>query len=360
MHFEAAARTARQVLGAEWLDRAAMYEWRRHASSPSETLFLLIFQVDVAQAFNLADAMATAALALPSLIPIDRGRMLIIRARAARKLHQLDVAEDRYRAVRRLGRATHNPELGARAALGIGLIAMSRGNLPEVRRLGRLAVRLARAGNLPHAEHEGRHGLMHVASKQGQLSVAINEAWAMFQCSGGDETREGSDLQALGQLMVDAGRFSAARKVLIAALRRPLVPGAAVVSLGGLAIASSALQDDTSLDWALQQFAIARRANIPPYALVSGLLDCAQASLARGRMSDAEYYRAEVLELGARFGLNEYVIRAESLDTVNPRVRNTPQPSKLSPSASGVVLEVERMATERLPRQVALAAAGVG
>ena len=79
-------------------------------------------------AYAMLAALERAGDAMP---PLELGRVLAQRARVARKADSSDIAEALYKRVDALGRREKAAELSARAAIGFGVLAQFRGNLPR-------------------------------------------------------------------------------------------------------------------------------------------------------------------------------------------------------------------------------------
>src|SRR5688572_23779116 len=114
-----------------------------------------------AGAVVLAREMLTDLLSLTSHAPpLARGLVLLQLGRVCRTLGDLSSAGDLLRAAGELGRAEHVPELEAREALGLAVLARVRGNYPEARKLFERSLQGAAAVGLPDVEGMAHQGLM--------------------------------------------------------------------------------------------------------------------------------------------------------------------------------------------------------
>src|SRR5688572_26104444 len=92
--------------------------------------------------------------------PLARGLILLQLGRVCRTLGDLSSAGDLLRAAGDLGRAEAVPELEAREALGLAVLARVRGNYPEARKLFERSLQGAAAVGLPDVEGMAHQGLM--------------------------------------------------------------------------------------------------------------------------------------------------------------------------------------------------------
>ncbi|HEX7981072.1 MAG TPA: hypothetical protein VF461_20865 [Gemmatimonadaceae bacterium] len=238
---------------------------------------------------------------LPAL---EVGRIMTQRARTARKANAADVAEVLYKRVAKLGRVAAEPELIARAAIGFGVLAQFRGNLPLAARhfekASRMAARVADADLIRLAEQ----GKMVIAAKRGAFADALRHGWAAFSATTGDRERESETLLNLAQLAFDTGHPRAALHGFAAALERGPGPRLRLPALGGAARAAAALGRKDILNWTADQLDAATPVGSFAYPAASALLDLALA-FAVAAPARAQIVAARALELTERFGFHE-------------------------------------------------------
>src|SRR5260221_4886008 len=130
---------------------------------------------EVAHAAERAGALQTSYSLLATLdripyhdAPVEYGRGLAQRARVARKADSLDVAETLYRRVSAIGRECKSPELEARALIGRGIVAQTRGNHPAAHRLFTIAARMAERAGRVDLVRLAHHTLMVLAARRAE------------------------------------------------------------------------------------------------------------------------------------------------------------------------------------------------
>jgi len=238
---------------------------------------------------------------LPSL---EVGRIVAQRARTARKANATEVAESLYKRVEKLGRVTAEPELIFRAAMGFGVLAQFRGNLPlaarHFKKASRIATRRADVDLIRLAEH----GQMVIAAKRGAFADALRHGWAAFSVTNGDREREAEMLLNLAQLAFDTGHPRPALHGFLAALERRPGPRLMLPALGGAARAAAA-QGRTDI---LRRCADRLGEGMPEgrfaYPTASALLDLALA-FASVAPTRAQAVAERALVLAERFGFHE-------------------------------------------------------
>src|SRR5258708_11223169 len=159
------------------------------AVDPEENRVAAIFSLtrDVAQAAERAGALHTSYSLLATLdripyhdAPVEYGRVLAQRARVARKADSLDVAETLYRRVSAIGRECKSPELEARALIGRGIVAQTRGNHPAAHRLFTIAARMAERAGRVDLVRLAHHSLMVLAARRGEVREALPPGGGAF------------------------------------------------------------------------------------------------------------------------------------------------------------------------------------
>lgn len=252
-------------------------------------------------AFGMLATLERAGDALP---PLDLGRALAQRARVARKADSADVADTLYRRVDALGRRASAPELTARAAVGFGVLAEMRGNLPLAARHFDKAARVAAKVGDADLRRVAQHGRMTIAAKRGEFADALSFGWDAFAAAAGDRQREAQMLVNLAQLAFDTGHPGPALQGFSAALARR--PGRQLLlpALGGAARSAAALnrleivrQCGAQIDEIAQDGSFA-------YPTASALLDLALATAAL-QPALADSYVRRALHITGEFHFHE-------------------------------------------------------
>ena len=357
---ESAWRHAAETLGDAELDRLARREWN-DAWHDADAIVLLAATLHDQGARRLAGALLDALLRLSrGNEDLRFGRMLAQRARTAYQSGELEVAEDQYGQVDRLGRRLESPELRARAALGLLAVAHHRGNYPEHARQAKRAARFAEQAAFPRLQRQAYFALTLGASVAGDFDAALRHGWKLFELSQHDTVDRLSALQALGQVMLDMGDHRSARAAFAAVLSQPNPPKLLLATLGSFAVTAAygdeGKPDYTALEWAVAEVVRLRDWVAPRFSYASSLLDCAIALRDAGRIDDARRVRDELLEIARTRGYHELAYRAESLDLAHPPAALSPPAGTRSPKIARIVTSVRRLEPPQLPEHVLLAA----
>jgi tetratricopeptide (TPR) repeat protein len=349
---------AREHAGDDALRQAATEEWGDASPGPVGSVVLLTDRMQAADMLHLAAVTLDALLAAaPGIDAVARGRVLAKRARVAWKLGQMDQADDRYRAVDRLGRRGGSVELQARAAIGLVALAQLRGNYPEHRRHAVRAVRLAERTGIRSLVRNAHSGMLVAAAVARDLDAALVHGWAVYAASRGDPVAEAEVLQNLGQALLDAGHVVTARAVFASVVARVIPARIMLPALGGLALAAAAANEPDTVQWAARQVAAMHDEALPRYALASAFVECAIAAHKIGDRATAERLRTAGERIATRHGFHEVVYRAAELE--QEAQRRLESAAELGRSAAAVARELEWMQPSQLPERIALVAATV-
>lgn len=336
---------------------------------PGENGVAALFSLtrDVAQGAERAGALNTSYSLLATLdrIPhddalVEYGRVLAQRARVARKADSLDVAETLYRRVSSLGRKLKNPELEARALIGRGIVAQSRGNHPAAHRLFTIAARTAERDGRPDLVRLAHHSLMVLAAKRGEFSEALARGWRAFHDVAGDAQLEAEMLVNLAQLALDVGDPRAALHGFTAALAREPALSQMLPALGGAARAAAALDASHLLAACTERLKrISETTSTFAYPRASAWLDVARAYASAGLRERANDHARRAEMLAVEHGFHEIAHEAEALraESGRPLVphgaakpMNAPiDPARLSVAGSAVL---EKLAALSSPEHV--------
>jgi tetratricopeptide (TPR) repeat protein len=281
---------------------------------------------------------------LPAL---EAGRMLAQRARVARKADASEIAEALYKRVAKLGRTAGEPELTARAAIGFGVLAQMRGNLPSAARHFERAARVANRVQNPELVGVAQHGRMTIAASRGAFADALRYGWAAFSAAVGDREREAEMLLNLAQLAFDTGHPRAALQGFAAALQRRPGPRLMLPALGGAARAAAALGRTDVVSWCATRLSEATRADGFAYPKASALLDLALA-LAGTAPAQAAAIVQRALNLTSRFKFHELEHHLRMLEAELELRQATPRaapPTSITVGARGeeILRQIEQL-----------------
>jgi hypothetical protein len=287
-----------------------------------------------------------------TMSPLELGRVYAQRARVARKADSSDVAQVLYKRVDALGRTAGEPELTARAAIGFGVLAQFRGNLPlaaqQYEKAARAATRVGDAELLRIAQH----GRMVIASKRNAFSDALSFGWDAFAAANGQPEREAEMLINLAQLAFDTGHPAPALRGFMAALARRPGPRMVLPALGGAARAAAALDRWTVVHWCGTRVDEVAHEGSFAYPIASALLDLALAT-AISRPMLAEQYARRALKLSEQFQFHELVHHLVELQAgLNPRAvpdsAAAPPTRAVGPRGDQILRQIEQLEGERL------------
>ena len=295
-------------------------------------------------AYSMLGTFEKVANELPAL---EAGRILAQRARVARKADSSEVAELLYKRVAKLGQTADEPELIARAAIGFGVLAQMRGNLPGAARHFDRAARVA--NRVQNAELVGvaEHGRMTIAASRGAFDDALRHGWAAFAAASGDREREAEMLLNLAQLAFDTGHARAALQGFTAALQRRPGPRLTLPAVGGAARAAAAVGRMDIVDWCAARLDEMTGSDGFAYPRASALLDLALA-LASIAPSRATAIVRRALGLTGRFGFHELEHHLRMLEIELELRRSTSQaeaPTVVTVGARGdeILRQIEQL-----------------
>lgn len=349
-----AVELATKVVGAGEVQRLAEREWQDRDRSESEAIVILADKIHNAGALNLAATLLDALLdADSSLNVVQRGRVLVKRARIEWKCGRFDEADDRYRFIESLGRRSKSAELRIRAWIGFVALSQKREDFAAVQRFARRAARLAEREGLRKLAREAHSGLMVAAGIDNRFDDALVHGWTVYQLSLGDAVEESGVLGNLGQVLLDAGFNEASRSVFAAVVSRSLPANVMLPALGGLALASAASRQDLTTEWAAREVLRFEPGSVPRYALASALFECGLALTRIGRMKTAMRCRSAALQLAKQYDFSELVSRFERIDGSMSNFRSA---ATLNKRAASVARELTLLEPRQLPQHVQLAA----
>ncbi len=283
--------------------------------------------------------------------PLELGRLLAQRARVARKADSSDVADTLYRRVDALGRTASAPELNARAAVGYGVLAQIRGNLPLAARQFAKAARIAAQVGETDLLRVAQHGRMVIAAKRGEFADALSFGWDAYAAAAGNREQEADMLLNLAQIAFDTGNPTAALKGFSAALARQPGPRVFLPAVGGAARAAAALNRMEVVRWCGARIDEFAHEGSFAYPIASALLDLALAT-ETAHPALTERYVRRALHLTEEFQFHELehhllTVQARLEDRTTPAMAARPSRS-LGARGDEVLRQIEQLEGERL------------
>jgi hypothetical protein len=279
---------------------------------------------------------------------LERGRVLAQLGRVAWKAGALETSHEHYRRVEVLGRVARSSELRVRAWVGYSILARIRGNYPEVRKWGARATHEADRAGLTALGSLAYHNLMAAAAVAGDINTALAYGWRAFQGATGNPAREADMLLNLSQLLHLSGHPEVAIHGFAAALARQPAARVALPTLGGMALAASAIGDAARVRraWAQAERLIATTG--PSYEAASTLLELSEALAVVADIDGADACRTRALAIATQRGFHELTHRGE-------RQRTRPDPVQTdAPHA----LDVHGRVVARAVRSLGLVGSG--
>lgn len=174
---------------------------------------------EVAGAFNLAYATLNALMAAfgRRMQPRMQGNVFAQLGRAARQLGASDIARDMYEEAMVVGYESESLDVVARAVLGLGVMALTRGNYPKARELFERALMNADRANDPELIRTAHHGLLNCGLSSGDLDSAMVHGWNVLRlCIAPDSRAEA--LMNMAEICRLTGEHDAAIKVYAVAM----------------------------------------------------------------------------------------------------------------------------------------------
>ena len=279
----------------------------------------------VAAARALADQMADAGalwlaystlahvrLAATSAPARDLGLAMADQAWVARSIGDLDTADELYDGVLAAGSKYREPELRARAMLGLGVNARTRGNYPKARTWLRDGLAVAESAGLSDLAAVGHQGLLIAAGTAGDYETALVHGWAAYELAAGASERQVEILINLSQVALDAGQPKAARSGFLASMSRTDSARLRLPCLGGAAVASAAIADTASLVALAKAAEESISAAMLPFESASVLRSLFDAYAMLGEAERAEAYRLRARALARKNGYFEIVLATET------------------------------------------------
>ena len=283
----------------------------------------------------------------------DLGLATADQAWVARSLGDLDSADELYDAVVASGQKHGDTELQSRALLGKGVTARVRGNYPRARAYFRDGLALAEGAGLSELAAAGHQGLLIAAGTAGDLNTALVHGWAAHELLSHDPNRQAEVLLNLSQASLDAGQAIAARSGFLASMSRSDSQRFRLACLGGAAVASATVGDNTMLS---KMAVVAEEwlsASAFPYESAGVLRSLYRAFSIVGDAERAEGFRLRARTLARRNGFFEIVLATESPEAATS-AKSSPTKARLNTESLRVIHSLEALETEPVAEALAL------
>jgi tetratricopeptide (TPR) repeat protein len=327
-----------------------------HANRAAGVVRILIERMEEAGSLYLARVAIDALRIVVPFAAVDDGRLHAQRCRIAWKQGDLDEARDGYDMLEDLGEEYGEKELVIRAWAGRSALAHQRGNFPEVLSTAERIIEMS-GTEYPTLAARGYENKMMAAAMKGDFDGALDCAAQLRRIAQGNPNLEAEVLLQIGQLLVEAGQHRAAFVVLSRVLRLGIPRRMALPAAGGLALAAAALKDVETVRWISGQIAAAGDDPPLPSATAQALVEAATALYLIGDVRAMTDVNDHALRLAKAHGFHQITFRAESLTAEMERERDRAVP-RLSPSATEIVAECERLEIPDLAADSVLAGLG--
>jgi tetratricopeptide (TPR) repeat protein len=271
------------------------------------------------------------------------GLILAQQGRIAREVGDVATAADHYAHAERAGHECDAAEVTVRAVLGLGVLAVIRGNYPEARAHFRRALGAAKTHGLQVHASAAHHGLLRAALAAGNLEAALLHGWDAFRNAGGDRHRQADMLVNLGEVCLLVSRPAAALRAYRTALRLTSLPSIRLGALGGAVIAAARLGDRGALDELSHETEQTFSHVAEGYEHAVTMVELAEAFAILGDAPRRDVYRTRALQLAEERGFYEVVHRAETITRGAPTTKEARRPPTLSDGAVGVLRAIESL-----------------
>jgi tetratricopeptide (TPR) repeat protein len=299
-------------------------------------------RVEEGGALQLAySTLALAHGAAPAAAAPQQAMTFARRARVARKLGDLEVAESLYDEAARIGRAADDATALAWAMLGKGVVARMRGNYPEARTHFRKLLAIAERAGLRDLQAMAHHGLLIGAGVAGDFDTALQHGWAAFELAAGDVERQAELLFNVAAASSDAGFDAAALQGYLAAASRLTSPRLRLPALAGAALSAARVGDAVRLRAITDDLHQYLSSSALSYERAQALALLADAWATHQPESGGEPYREQALALARAHGYHEIVHQAESVAT--PRAAAPRAPQSVAPPTRRVLDALEAL-----------------
>ena len=285
---------------------------------------------ELAGAPGLAFAMLTGLLTAyrGSMSPKSHGNLLAQLGRAARQVDATDIAKDMYEMAIVIGYECEARDTVARGLLGLGVLALTRGNYPSARQQFERALVNADRARDPELIRTAHHGLLNCALAAGDLDSAMVNGWNVLRlCVAPDSRAEA--LMNMAEICRMTGEFEAAINVYNVAMEWTSRRQVRVHALGGALKAAIHLQRSSEIRRYLDELDALLPTETDSYTRAASLIDLAESLHTLGETAQATASLNAGLTLARDCNFHEIVHRAVRLDAA---LGATPAPAQVAPS----------------------------
>jgi tetratricopeptide (TPR) repeat protein len=285
----------------------------RDLPSASSALCAIAADMERGGAFNLAYSTVThMRIALMDRGPAAaRSAATLQQARVLRQMGLLEEAQDTFEAAMEDAVRSRDNVLEARALQGLAAVAGHRGNYPTVKELANKALALLPSDSQYCAD--SYMPLMIAAMAARDFAAAFEYGWRGYDAAGDDVERRASMVSNLSSLALRTGRFTAARKGLLAALGLSSLPRIQWPTLGSLALVSAATRNVGELQRVTDMINRSIAVAILPYEVARVRFELAQAWQETGDLEKAAECLASARDIASANGFHEVAFRSDLL-----------------------------------------------
>jgi tetratricopeptide (TPR) repeat protein len=254
------------------------------------------------------------------------------RARIARKLGELEVAEALYERAARTARRTQDAGAVGRAWIGRGIVARRRGNYPASRAHYQRALAVGRRIGDADLLRDAHHGMLIVSGASGDHARALVHGWEAFQRSQGDATKEAEILGNLGAVCTLLEAHEAGAGAYGAAASRTASTRVRLPALAGLAVCLAHLGDVEGLETVTAHLERLLVDESLPYERATALTRLGEAWGVLSAQPRAVGYAERGLALAREYAFHELTFEA---DAVLSGARAVAHHAPTGPTAAG-------------------------
>ena len=286
--------------------------------SPVTELFVATQAVaeeqELAGAFELAHATLHGVLRAfgNRATPRAQGNVMAQLGRAVRQLGAHDLAHGYYDEAIMVGYECEALDVVARALLGLGVMALTRGNYPKARELFERALVNADRANDPELIRSAHHGLFNCALASGDLDSALVHGWNVLRlCIAPDSRAEA--LVNMAEVCRLTGEHDAALRVYSVAMEWTSQPRVRAHALGGALQSAVACHRSTDVRRYLKELDELMPSVPDPYTRAVVAVERSNAMIFLGDAGSATVQLEEALSLATAHSYHELVHRVEQL-----------------------------------------------
>ena len=286
--------------------------------SPVTELFVATQAVaeeqELAGAFELAHATLHGVLRAfgNRATPRAQGNVMAQLGRAVRQLGAHDLAHGYYDEAMMVGYECEALDVVARALLGLGVLALTRGNYPKAREQFERALVNANHAHDPELIRSGHHGLFNCALASGDLDSALVHGWNVLRlCIAPDSRAEA--LVNMAEVCRLTGEHDAALRVYSVAMEWTSQPRVRAHALGGALQSAVACHRSADVRRLLKELDELIPSVPDPYTRAVVAVERSNAMMFLGDAGAASVPLEEALSLATAHSYHELVHRVEQL-----------------------------------------------